>query len=104
MLRQRAEIEIADATASRAGCSVVWTSGSHGAVRRAGRRRCALCDIDEVGARFRDIIAVERHMLGFQAAYKRRGTKLELGERLARGYQFHIASSREQAMREAASH
>src|SRR5205807_987629 len=38
--------------------------------------------------------AVERHMLGFQAAYARRGIKLELGERLALGYQFHIASSR----------
>ena len=48
--------------------------------------------------------AVERHMLGFQAAYARRGIKLELGERLALGYQFHIASSREQAIREAAPH
>jgi hypothetical protein len=27
--------------------------------------------------------AVERHMLGFQAAYARRGVKLEHGERLA---------------------
>jgi alkanesulfonate monooxygenase SsuD/methylene tetrahydromethanopterin reductase-like flavin-dependent oxidoreductase (luciferase family) len=48
--------------------------------------------------------AVERHMLGFQAAYARRGIKLELGERLAFGYQFHIAASREQAIREAAPH
>jgi hypothetical protein len=48
--------------------------------------------------------AVERHMIGFQAAYARRDVKLELGERLALGYQFHIASSREQAMREAAPH
>ncbi len=48
--------------------------------------------------------AVERHMIGFQAAYARRGIKLELGERLALGYQFHIASSREQAIREAAPH
>src|SRR6266581_3000288 len=48
--------------------------------------------------------AVERHMLGFQAAYARRGIKLELGERLALGYQFHISSSRERAMREAAPH
>ena len=48
--------------------------------------------------------AVERHMLGFQAAYARRGVKLELGERLALGYQFHIAPSREQAIREAAPH
>src|SRR5258708_10360608 len=48
--------------------------------------------------------AVERHMLGFQAAYARRGIKLELGERLAFGYQFHISSNREQAIREAAPH
>src|SRR5205809_2535996 len=48
--------------------------------------------------------AVERHMVGFQAAYARRGVKLELGERLALGYQFHIAKSREQAIREAAPH
>jgi hypothetical protein len=46
-------------------------------------------------------VAVERHMRGFQAAYGRRGIKLELGERLALGYQFHFASSREQAIREA---
>src|SRR5579871_472198 len=48
--------------------------------------------------------AVERHMKGFQAAYARRGIELAMGERLALGYQFHIASSREQAMREAAPH
>jgi alkanesulfonate monooxygenase SsuD/methylene tetrahydromethanopterin reductase-like flavin-dependent oxidoreductase (luciferase family) len=48
--------------------------------------------------------AVERHMLGFQAAYARRGVKLELGERLALGFQFHIAKSREDGMREAAKH
>jgi alkanesulfonate monooxygenase SsuD/methylene tetrahydromethanopterin reductase-like flavin-dependent oxidoreductase (luciferase family) len=48
--------------------------------------------------------AVERHMLGFQAAYARRGVELELGERLALGFQFHIAQSREAAMREAAKH
>ena len=47
--------------------------------------------------------AVERHMIGFQPAYARRGIKLEFGERLALGYQFHIASRREQAIREAAS-
>jgi hypothetical protein len=35
--------------------------------------------------------AVERHMIGFQAAYARRGIKLELGERLALGLQFHLA-------------
>jgi alkanesulfonate monooxygenase SsuD/methylene tetrahydromethanopterin reductase-like flavin-dependent oxidoreductase (luciferase family) len=43
-------------------------------------------------------------MIGFQAAYARRGIKLELGERLALGYQFHISLSREQAIREAAPH
>jgi alkanesulfonate monooxygenase SsuD/methylene tetrahydromethanopterin reductase-like flavin-dependent oxidoreductase (luciferase family) len=48
--------------------------------------------------------AVERHMIGFQQAYARRGVELELGERLALGYQFHIANSREQAIREAAPH
>ncbi len=48
--------------------------------------------------------AVERHMVGFQAAYARRGIKLELGEKLALGFQFHIAKSREDGMREAAKH
>src|SRR6266545_3055495 len=48
--------------------------------------------------------AVERHMLGFQAAYARRGVKLELGERLALGFQFHIAKSREDGIRESAKH
>jgi len=38
--------------------------------------------------------AVERHLLVFQQAYKRRGIELELGERLALGYHFHIAASR----------
>jgi hypothetical protein len=42
--------------------------------------------------------AVERHMIGFQAAYARRGIKLELGERLALGFQFHLAKSREDGM------
>jgi hypothetical protein len=41
-------------------------------------------------------------MIGFQAAYARRGIRLELGERLALGFQFHIANSREDGMREAA--
>src|ERR1700751_1627964 len=48
--------------------------------------------------------AVDRHMTGFQAAYARRGVTLKLGEGLAPGYQSHIASSREQAIREAAPH
>ena len=46
--------------------------------------------------------AVQRHMDGFRAAYKRRGIDLLPGERLSLGYQFHIAASREQAMKEAA--
>jgi hypothetical protein len=41
-------------------------------------------------------------MIGFRQAYKRCGISLELGERLVLGYQFHIAPSREQAIREAA--
>jgi hypothetical protein len=48
--------------------------------------------------------AVERHILGFQAACARRGIRLELGEQLVLGYRCHIASSREQAIREAAPH
>ncbi len=48
--------------------------------------------------------AVDRHMNGFREAYARRGVKLEQGERLALGYQFHISSSKEQAIREAAPH
>jgi alkanesulfonate monooxygenase SsuD/methylene tetrahydromethanopterin reductase-like flavin-dependent oxidoreductase (luciferase family) len=42
--------------------------------------------------------------LKIKAAYARRGVKLELGEKLALGFQFHIAKSREQAIREAAPH
>jgi alkanesulfonate monooxygenase SsuD/methylene tetrahydromethanopterin reductase-like flavin-dependent oxidoreductase (luciferase family) len=45
--------------------------------------------------------AVDGHMHGFQAAYARRGIEIALGERLALGYQFHIAESREAAMRAA---
>jgi alkanesulfonate monooxygenase SsuD/methylene tetrahydromethanopterin reductase-like flavin-dependent oxidoreductase (luciferase family) len=48
--------------------------------------------------------AVDRHMNGFREAYARRGIQLEQGERLALGYQFHISSSKEQAIREAAPH
>lgn len=43
--------------------------------------------------------AVERHMKGFQAAYARRGIELAMGERLSLGFQFHIAESREAAMK-----
>jgi len=48
--------------------------------------------------------AVDRHMNGFREAYARRGVELKPGEKLALGYQFHIAASREQAIREAAPH
>jgi len=47
--------------------------------------------------------AVDRHMNEFRAAYARRGIELKLGERLSLGYQFHIAESREAAMRAAAT-
>ncbi|MFV0297896.1 MAG: LLM class flavin-dependent oxidoreductase, partial [Hyphomicrobiaceae bacterium] len=45
--------------------------------------------------------AVQRHIDGFRAAYKKRGIDLVPGERMSIGYQFHISSSREQAMKEA---
>ena len=48
--------------------------------------------------------AVERHMVGFQAAYARRGIKLQMGEKLALGYQFHIAESKEAAIKKAAAY
>ncbi len=40
-------------------------------------------------------------MLAWQEAHKRRGIELELGERLAFGFHFFIADSREQGIREA---
>jgi alkanesulfonate monooxygenase SsuD/methylene tetrahydromethanopterin reductase-like flavin-dependent oxidoreductase (luciferase family) len=45
--------------------------------------------------------AVDSHMREFQAAYKRRGIDLQLGEKLALGFQFHIADSREAAIKRA---
>ena len=48
--------------------------------------------------------AVDRHMTEFRAAYQRRGIELQPGERLALGYQFCIAESREAAMRKAANY
>jgi len=48
--------------------------------------------------------AVDRHMTEFRAAYQRRGIELQPGERLALGYQFCIAESREAAMRKAATY
>jgi len=66
----------------------------HGEVRHQRRDRRRL------GRRRRGRAAHDR----FQAAYARRGIQLELGERLALGYQFHVSSNREQAIREAAPH
>ena len=48
--------------------------------------------------------AVDKFMTGFQAAYARRGITLAPGERLALGYQFHIAESKEAAMKKAAAY
>src|SRR5437588_5619859 len=45
--------------------------------------------------------AVDRHIEGFQAAYARRGIKLQLGERIALGYPFHIADRKAAAMKAA---
>jgi alkanesulfonate monooxygenase SsuD/methylene tetrahydromethanopterin reductase-like flavin-dependent oxidoreductase (luciferase family) len=45
--------------------------------------------------------AVDRHMQEFQAAYARAGQEIGFGERLALGYQFFIAESREAAMQAA---
>jgi len=45
--------------------------------------------------------AVDRHMTAFQAAYARRGIKLEIGEKLSLGFQFFIGESREAAMKAA---
>jgi len=42
--------------------------------------------------------AVDRHMDGFRAAYARRGVNLKPGERLALGYQFHIAANQQEAI------
>ena len=46
--------------------------------------------------------AVDRHMEGFRAAYARAGKHIEIGERLSLGFQFHIAASKEAAMKAAA--
>jgi alkanesulfonate monooxygenase SsuD/methylene tetrahydromethanopterin reductase-like flavin-dependent oxidoreductase (luciferase family) len=48
--------------------------------------------------------AVDRHMTEFCAAYGRRGIELQPGERLALGYQFFIAESREAAIAKAANY
>ena len=48
--------------------------------------------------------AVHKSMVDFQAAYARIGQRLELGERMALGFQFFIAESREAGLREAAKY
>lgn len=48
--------------------------------------------------------AVDRHIEGFRAAYARRGIHLEPGERMSIGFQFHIAESKEAAMKAAAKY
>jgi hypothetical protein len=42
-------------------------------------------------------------MIGHRAAYARRGINLDLGERLALGFQFRLAKSRADCVREAAN-
>ena len=48
--------------------------------------------------------AVHKSMVDFQAAYARAGKQIELGERMALGFQFYLADSVEQGMRVAAKY
>jgi alkanesulfonate monooxygenase SsuD/methylene tetrahydromethanopterin reductase-like flavin-dependent oxidoreductase (luciferase family) len=48
--------------------------------------------------------AVHKSMVDFQAAYARAGKHIELGERMALGFQFYLADSVEQGMRVAAKY
>jgi alkanesulfonate monooxygenase SsuD/methylene tetrahydromethanopterin reductase-like flavin-dependent oxidoreductase (luciferase family) len=48
--------------------------------------------------------AVHKSMVDFQAAYARHGRHIELGERMALGFQFYLAESREAGMRAAAKY
>src|SRR5215467_14299593 len=48
--------------------------------------------------------AVHRSMVDFQAAYARAGKHIELGERMALGFQFYLADSVEQGMKVAAKY
>jgi alkanesulfonate monooxygenase SsuD/methylene tetrahydromethanopterin reductase-like flavin-dependent oxidoreductase (luciferase family) len=43
--------------------------------------------------------AVHKSMVDFQAAYARHGQHIELGERMALGFQFYLAKNREEGMR-----
>src|SRR5207237_5965891 len=80
-----------------------WQPNQHGSDRAFDfMAKYGICGV--IGGGSAEGGTVERHMIGFQAAYARRGIKLELGERLALVYQFHNSSSREQAIREAAPH
>jgi alkanesulfonate monooxygenase SsuD/methylene tetrahydromethanopterin reductase-like flavin-dependent oxidoreductase (luciferase family) len=48
--------------------------------------------------------AVHKSMVDFQAAYARAGKHIELGERMALGFQFYLADSVEQGLRVAAKY
>src|SRR5215475_3545974 len=48
--------------------------------------------------------AVHKSMVDFQAAYARAGQHIELGERMALGFQFYLSDSVEQGMRTAAKY
>jgi alkanesulfonate monooxygenase SsuD/methylene tetrahydromethanopterin reductase-like flavin-dependent oxidoreductase (luciferase family) len=48
--------------------------------------------------------AVHKSMVDFQAAYARAGKHIELGERMALGFQFYLADSVEQGMKVAANY
>jgi len=48
--------------------------------------------------------AVHKSMVDFQAAYARAGQHIELGERMALGFQFYLADSVEQGMKAAAKY
>ena len=48
--------------------------------------------------------AVHKSMVDFQAAYARAGKHIELGERMALGFQFYLADSVEQGMKTAAKY
>ena len=48
--------------------------------------------------------AMHQVVMAWQEAHRKHGIEIELGERLALGFQFHIAKSREDGMRAAAKH
>ena len=94
-----------DHPGAAAACACRSNAGSRS---RAGSQRAfdfmakhGICGV--IGGGSAEGGAVDRHMTEFRAAYARRGIELEPGERLSLGYQFHIAESREAAMRAAAT-